>query len=224
MSELPQPARRHSAASRAAAPGPARVRRRRQAARPGEIAAAALAVFTEKGFAATRMQDVATRAGIAKGTLYLYFPTKEELFFAVVREALLPRLAAIEAWTAGQSTPAPEVLRGLLAHARTLGRGAVAAIPRLVLTEAARSPAIARFYAEEVVARGMRAIAGILARGVARGEFRAVDPMAMAPVVFAPVLLGMLWRDTIGRHAKGPLDPAAMLDAHTENLLRGLMP
>jgi AcrR family transcriptional regulator len=199
-------------------------RQRRKEARPGEIAAAALDLFTEKGFAATRMQDVAARAGLAKGTLYLYFPTKEELFFAVVREALLPRLASIEAWVGVQTTPAPAVLRGLLEHARTLGRGGVAAIPRLVLAEAGRNNAIARFYAEEVVARGMRVVAGILARGMARGEFRQVDPMAMAPVVFAPVLLGLLWRDTIGRHAKGPLDPAAMLEAHAENLLLGLAP
>ncbi len=199
-------------------------RERRKAARPGEIAAAGLALFTEKGFAATRMQDVAARAGIAKGTLYLYFPTKEELFFAVVREALLPRIAAVEAWVAAQGGPAPEVLRGLLAQAGAMGRGGVAAIPRLVLSEAGRNKAIARFYAEEVVARGMRVVATILARGVARGEFRAIDPMAMAPVVFAPVLLAMQWRDTIGRHAKGPLDPAAMLAAHTENLLRGLTP
>lgn len=200
------------------------LRRRRKAARPSEIAAAALAVFIEKGFAATRMQDVATRAGIAKGTLYLYFPTKEELFFAVVREALLPRLAATEAWVAAQDGSALEVLRGLLRHAASMGRDGVAAIPRLVLTEAGRNPAIARFYAEQVGARGMRMIAGIIARGVARGEFRAVDPMAMAPVVFAPVLLSLLWRDTIGRHAKGPLDPAAMIEAHTETLLRGLAP
>jgi AcrR family transcriptional regulator len=199
-------------------------RQRRKEARPGEIAAAALDLFTEKGFAATRMQDVATRAGIAKGTLYLYFPTKEELFFAVVREALLPRLASIEAWVAAQSLPAPEVLRGMLEHARKLGRGGVAAIPRLVLAEAGRNKAIARFYAEEVVARGMLVVAGVLARGMARGEFRAVNPMAMAPVVFAPVLLGLVWRDTIGRHAKGPLDPGAMLEAHAENLLLGLAP
>lgn len=198
--------------------------RARREARAGAITAAALGVFSEKGFAATRMQDVATRAGIAKGTLYLYFPTKEELFFAVVREALLPRLAAIEAWVAGQASPAPVVLQGLLERARGLGRGGVAAIPRLVLAEAGRNRAIARFYAEEVVARGMRVVAGILARGVARGEFRAVDPMAMAPVVFAPVLLSLLWRDTIGRHAKGPLDPDAMLAAHAETLLRGLAP
>ncbi len=199
-------------------------RERRKAARPGEIAAAALALFSEQGFAATRMQDVAARAGIAKGTLYLYFPTKEELFFAVVREALLPRLAAVEAWVAGQVGPAPEVLRGLLVQAPGMGRGGVAAIPRLVLSEAGRNRAIARFYAEEVVARGMRVVAGILERGMARGEFRAVDAPAMAPVVFAPVLLAMLWRDTIGRHARGPLDPAAMLAAHAENLLRGLTP
>ncbi len=199
-------------------------RTRRKDARPGEIAAAALAVFAEKGFAATRMQDVAARAGIAKGTLYLYFPTKEELFFAVVREALLPRLAATETWVAAQDQPAPEVLRGLLARARGMGRDGVAAIPRLVLTEAGRNPAIARFYAEQVGARGMRMVAEIIARGVKRGEFRDVDPMAIAPAVFAPVLLAMLWRDTIGRHAKGPLDPAAMIEAHAENLLRGLAP
>lgn len=196
----------------------------RKAARPGEIAAAALAAFAENGFAATRMEDVAKRAGVAKGTLYLYFPTKEELFFAVVREALVPRLAELEAWVTAQDAPAPTVLRGLLERASGLADAGVAAIPRLVLAEAGRNPAIARFYAREVVARGVAMIAGILARGVARGEFRAVDPIAMAPVVVAPVLLALLWLDTMGRHAPGPFDPRAMFDAHVGNLLRGLAP
>lgn len=196
----------------------------RKAARPGEIAAAALDVFAQNGFAATRMADVATRAGVAKGTLYLYFPTKEDLFVAVVREALLPRLAVLEAWVTAQDGPAPSVLRGLLGQALGLADARLAAIPRLVLAEAGRNPAIARFYAREVVTRGLGMIAGILMRGVARGEFRAIDPLAMAPAVVAPVLLALLWQDTLGRHEAGPLDPGAMVSAHVENLLRGLAP
>ncbi len=205
----------------AATPPPAR-RVRRKDARPGEILAAALALFAERGFAATRLEDVARRAGISKGTIYLYFPTKEELFRAVVRQDVLPALAAMEARAAAHQGTAAAMLREL---ATTLLRrldSDLAAIPKLVLTESGNFPSLARFYAEEVAARGMRLIAGVLARGIADGEFRPVDVTAVVPSVIAPLMLAMLWRSSIGRHAALPLDPEAILKAHLDVLLRGL--
>ncbi|MGH7043066.1 MAG: TetR/AcrR family transcriptional regulator [Acetobacteraceae bacterium] len=197
-------------------------RARRKDARPGEILTAALALFAERGFAATRLEDVARRAGISKGTIYLYFPTKEDLFRAVVRRDLLPNLAAMEAQAEAHQGTAATLLADLATTMLRRLDGELAAIPKLVLTESGNFPALARFYAEEVAARGMRLIAGVLARGVARGEFRPIDVAAVVPLVVAPILLAMLWRTSIGRHTALAVDPAALLKAHLDLLLRGL--
>ena len=197
-------------------------RTRRKDARPGEILAAALALFAERGFAATRLDDVAQRAGIAKGTIYLYFQTKEDLFRAVVRHDLIPAIARLEETARAHRGPIAELVRTLIGAIAAQGDSEIAAIPRLVLAEAGNFPTLARFYAEEVAGRGLALLAGVIARGVASGEFRPVVPEAVAPLVVAPVLLMMLARASIGRHAALARDPAAVLDAHTEILLRGL--
>lgn len=207
----------------AAAPTAPRARRaRRKDARPGEILAAALALFAERGFAATRLEDVAQRAGISKGTVYLYFPTKEDLFRAVVRQDVLPALATMEARVAAHTGTATALLVEIAAIMLDRLNGELAAIPKLVLTEAGNFPALAQFYAEEVAARGMRLIGTVLARGVAQREFRPLDVPATAPLVVAPILLAMLWRTSVGRHAAPLIDPAALLAAHLDVLLRGL--
>ena len=201
---------------------PAARHTRRKEARPGEILAAALALFAERGFAATRLEDVAQRAGISKGTVYLYFPTKEDLFRAVVRQDVLPNLAAMEARVAAHQGPAAALLREVATIMLDRLNGELAAIPKLVLTEAGNFPALAQFYAEEVSARGMRLIGSVLARGVASGEFRPLDVPATVPLVVAPILLAMLWRTSVGRHTAPLVDPAALLAAHLDVLLRGL--
>ncbi len=199
-------------------------RTRRKDARPGEILAAALSLFAERGYAATRLDDVAHRAGIAKGTIYLYFPTKEDLFRAVVRQDLLPNLAALEALAAAHRGSAAALLRQLVTAMAARMDTEIAAIPRLVLSESGNLPTLARFYAEEVVARGLALIGGVIARGVAAGEFRDVPPAVVAPLVVAPLLMAMLWRGSIGRHAPPAVDPAALLETHMDLLLRGLAP
>jgi AcrR family transcriptional regulator len=202
---------------------PAARRTRRKEARPGEIRAAALALFAERGFSATRLEDVAQHAGIAKGTIYLYFATKEELFRAVVRQDLLPNLAALEAMATAHQGSAASLLGEILAGMLQRLDCDVAVIPKLVLTEAGNFPTLARFYAEEVASRGRQLIAGVLTRGVERGEFRPLDIPAVVPLVVAPLLLLMLWRTSLAPHAVAPpLDPAAVLKAHLELLLRGL--
>ena len=199
-------------------------RTRRKDARPDEIRAAALALFAERGFAATRLDDVARRAGIAKGTIYLYFPTKEDLFRALVRQDLLPNLAALEKAAAAHPGPAPARLRDLLATMAARMDAPTAAIPRLILAESGNFPALARFYAEEVVARGLALITRVIAAGVAAGEFRPVDPAAVAPLAVAPLVMALLWRGSVGRHVADTQGPEALLATHLDLLLRGLAP
>jgi AcrR family transcriptional regulator len=197
--------------------------RRRKEARPEEILSAALESFAERGFAATRIEDVAARAGISKGTLYLYFDGKEELFKAVVRQALLPNLARIEALSASFEGPSASLLERLLATVAGVVESRVGAIPKLVIAEAGNFPDLARFYLDEVVHRGLGLIAGILRRGIARGEFRAIDVDHAVFCVIAPLLIAALWKSSLEPHDQtGPLDVQALVRAHLDLLLRGL--
>ena len=207
-------------------PPPARAPRwnRRSDARPSEIVTAALTLFADRGFAATKLEDVARAAGISKGTVYLYFPTKEDLFRAVVRQELLPNLADVEAMLDRHQGPTGDLLRMMANRMLQVMDSEVGSIPKLVLSEAGNFPEIARFYAEEVVGRGIRLFGRILHRGAERGEFRSVEPMQVMPTLVGPILLMLLWRHSIGRHTALQFDPQAVIDTHIDLLLRGLAP
>ncbi|HEV3489207.1 MAG TPA: TetR/AcrR family transcriptional regulator [Reyranella sp.] len=198
--------------------------RRRKDARPGEIVAASLACFAERGFAATRLEDVARRAGVTKGTLYLYFPNKEELFKAVVRQAVVPNIALGEALVDQSAEPAPVVLQQLVARLSVAMVAPASAIPKIVVAEAGNFPDIARFYLEEVIQRGLAMFRRLLELGVARGEFRPMDVESTAYCIVAPMVLGMMWRHSFERHEEHPFDAAALCRAHLQVLSRGLVP
>jgi AcrR family transcriptional regulator len=198
--------------------------RRRKDARPGEIVAAALACFAERGFAATRLEDVARRAGVTKGTLYLYFPNKEELFKAVVRQAVVPNIALGEALVAESEEPAPVVLEQLVARLSVAMVAPASAIPKIVVAEAGNFPDIARFYLEEVIQRGLGMFRRLLELGVARGEFRPMDVESTAYCIVAPMVLGMMWRHSFARHEQRPFDAGALCRAHLQVLSLGLVP
>src|SRR5918995_3170634 len=187
--------------------------RRRKEARPEEILAAALASFAERGFAATRLEDVAARAGISKGTLYLYFKSKEELFEAVVRATLLPNLARIEALAASYEGPSAMLLERLLLTIAGVVGSQVGAIPKLVIAEAGNFPDLARFYLDEVVRRGLRLIGAILRRGIERSEFRPVDVDHTVFCVIAPMLIAALWKRSLEPLYNAPLDVRALAQA-----------
>jgi AcrR family transcriptional regulator len=197
--------------------------RRRKGARPQEIIAAALEVFAERGFAATRLEDIAAKAGVTRGTLYLYFPNKEELFKAMVRQSILPILATAEGLLAASDEPTPELLRKLVMTfpERVIG-SSVSAIPKLVIAEARNFPDLARFYLEEVIQRGRRLVRALVQRGIDRGEFREVDMDHILYCVIAPVLVAALWQHSFRAIEPGGMDPQALCRAHVDLLLNGL--
>jgi AcrR family transcriptional regulator len=204
-------------------PQPSRPRwRRRKEARPDEILAAALASFAERGFAATRLDDVAARAGVSKGTLYLYFNGKEELFEAVVRATLVPNLERLEALSATFDGPSAQLLERLLLTIAGVVDSQVGAIPKLVIAEAGNFPELARFYLDEVVRRGLRLIGTIVHRGIGRGEFRPIDVDHAVFCVIAPMLLAALWKRSLEPHDEAPLDAQALAQAQLDLVLRGL--
>ena len=201
---------------------PNRRRARRKEDRPGEIIAAALHLFSDRGYAATKLEDVATAAGIGKGTIYLYFPTKEHLFRAVVRRAVLPNLDAVAAMVADPNLSASDILRAMAQRFLQLLDTDLTAIPKLVLAESGNFPTLAQFYAEEVVYKGMALIRGVLARGIERGEFRPIDLDGALPLFSAPMLLLSLWKNSLGRHTDIQLDARKVVETHLDVLLRGL--
>jgi AcrR family transcriptional regulator len=198
--------------------------RRRKEARPQEILAAALASFAEHGFAATRLDDVALRAGVTKGTLYLYFPNKQKLFEAMVRQSLVPNLERGEALLDEADAPAALMLERLLRNWAELALSPAGAIPKIIVSEAGNFPELARFYREVVVDRGTELMRRVLRLGVERGEFRAPDNLDNAVCcIFAPLLLAMLWRQSLGRDDEvDRFDPEAICETQLELLLAGL--
>jgi AcrR family transcriptional regulator len=197
--------------------------RRRKQARPAELTAAALDLFVEKGYAATRLEDVAARAGVSKGTLYLYFDSKEALFKAVVREGLLPALAEGEALVAGYAGSSAQLLREVgTGMWQLIGAQRIGGIPKLIFAEAHNFPEIARFYHEEVILRGTALIRGVIERGVASGEFRPVDLDAVVYIVMSPILMRMIWRHSLDVCAAASVPDQAYFNEYFELMLRGL--
>jgi AcrR family transcriptional regulator len=201
-------------------------RQRRKDARPQELLQAALELFARKGFAATRSEEVAARAGVSKGTLYLYFPSKEELFKAVVRSNLAAPIAEAQQVADGHAGPGAELLRRLLrAWWQRVGSTSAGGILKIVIAEAHNFPELARFYADEVLVPARRLIAGTLQRGIRRGEFRAVPVAEATRALLSPMLLLALQRHSVGAlgQAGAGTDPLAIIDAQLDLALHGLL-
>lgn len=197
--------------------------RRRSEARPGEIVQAALEVFAEKGFAAAKLDEIAKRAGISKGALYLYFETKEDIFRAVVREAVVPNIDVVEGMLAHATLPFPDLLR--LAVGRIVamaGSSRVGAVAKLVIGESRNFPELARVWHDEVISRALGALTGVLERAQARGEIRPGDARLQAFSIIGPLLMGVLWQETFAPVGASAVDLQALALQHCETVLTGL--
>jgi AcrR family transcriptional regulator len=197
--------------------------RRRKEARPQEILDAALQVFAEKGFAAARMDDIAARAGVTKGTIYLYFDGKESVFKTLVRESIGDTLDRVLEGTTQFKGSSSDLLRFVLstigAFVRTSDR---VVLPKIVVAEFGNFPELARFYRDEVVERGLGVLTAAIRRGIERGEFRKVEPQHVARLCIAPILLAAIWRTTFSQFDRESYDFQGLIDTHLDVLLRGL--
>jgi AcrR family transcriptional regulator len=162
--------------------------------RPAQILEAALDVFAEHGLAAARLEDIAKRAGLSKGTIYLYFPNKEALFREVIRQTVVSRIESGERDFEQATTSATDSLgRHMRRHWDFICSPQFAPIFRLIHAELAQHPDLAKFYGEEVVTRGHRLLASIIRRGIDQGEFRDVDPLVAARMLSAPFVMHGIW-------------------------------
>jgi AcrR family transcriptional regulator len=200
------------------------VRQRRKEARPAELIAAALELFVERGFAATKLDDVAARAGVSKGTLYLYFASKEELFKAVIQQGILPVIAEGESMLAQHQGDSGSLLRGLLLRWwELLGGTTLSGIPKLMIAEAGNFPEVARYYHDNVIQRAHGLFGQLLRRGIARKEFREVDVETAIDVIIAPQLMLAIWQHSLTPCSCGGMrDPEAFIRTHIDLLLNGL--
>ncbi len=198
-------------------------RKRRKEARPAELTAAALGLFVDKGFAATRLEDVAARAGVSKGTLYLYFDSKEALFKAVIQEGIVPVMLENEEIAARHTGCSFELLEKLLANWWSrIGQTDFAGIPKLMVAEARNFPEVAQYYYEQVIRRGRALVGAALERGMASGEFRQMDVETTIDVIIAPILMLLIWRFSLACCQNGEGDPQLYLQIHIDLLRQGL--
>jgi AcrR family transcriptional regulator len=220
--EVPaKPARSRRVASRAAAtkppkasPRPPANRAERAAERRTAIIEAAMDEFIARGFAATRLDDIAKRAGVAKGTIYLHFKDKESMFEDLIRTALVPMISRLHAPPPSGGSVRDAVEGFAQNFIREVAGTRRADIVRLIVAEGPRFPAIADFYYREVVSRGLAGMRAMIELGIARGEIRHKNLARFPQIMVAPALIAVIWQSLFGRHA--PLDAIEMFRVHLD--------
>lgn len=190
---------------------------RRKEDRPQEISDAAYSVFAEKGYAATRVDEVAKRAGVSKGLLYLYFKTKEELFRAVIKSVVIRRVDALVASVEETELSSEEFIRGpLLEFMKRVPGSPVAIVIRLLISEGQRHPDLVDYYWNNVVSKGLSTISAFIERGVARGEFRDTAVTGLPQLILEPMILSMVWRILF---TERELDTDKLMETHIDMIL-----
>jgi AcrR family transcriptional regulator len=199
--------------------------RRAPAARPQEILDAALEQFVEKGFAATRLDDVAERAGLSKAAIYLYFADKTALFKGVVEQAVGQNLFTVQAMVAQHKGPVAPLLPMILEFMATrIETTPMASVAKLVIAESRAFPEIGRFYLDEVIGRGLPTLEKLIRRGIANGEFRKVDPAFTVRSIVGAMLLAGLWRSVFEPIGGEKLDVRGLARHHADLMLHALRP
>ena len=202
------------------------LRQRRKEARPQELLDAALALFVEKGFAATRSDEVAVRAGVSKGTLYLYYPSKEELLKAVIQQNLSQLIAEGSGMADEFEGPTAELLTMLMrAWWNRVGNTPAGGIHKIMMSEVRNFPEIAQFYRDEVIQPANDLLMRTLRRGIERGEFRDLPVEEVTQALYAPLIFMALHKHSFGAcPAEGmDIDPDRVIATHIDLVLHGLL-
>lgn len=197
---------------------------RRKDERPAEIISAAMDEFVEKGFAATKLTDVAKRAGVVKGTLYRYFDTKELLFVAVVQHALTENLSAIEQTAAAFDGELSELIPMLLnLAANRMGDNRIPAIVRMVISESRAFPDLALIWHDEVIARLMGILTELISKAQNRGEVMVCDPKLLVISIMGPMLMSLLFHEVFGSDSLYAPNLEKLAAQHSASILNGIM-
>ena len=198
---------------------------RRKDARPAEILEAALKVFAEKGFAGARMDDIARRAGVTKGTIYLYFENKDAVFKTLVRDTIGATIGNVGETIQRLPGSARDLIRfAFTAIAQVVATSDRVVLPKIIIAEAGNFPELARFYRDEVVRNGLGLMGGLIERGIAQGEFRRLPIEHVVRIVIAPMLMSAIWRVTFAQFDETPYDYQGLVETHLDILFKGLAP
>ena len=196
---------------------PSPKRRERRDTRPQEIVAAAFEEFAVKGYAGTRLEDVASRAQVSKGLPYLYFKTKEALFKAVIKSVITAHFDVMRQRMETTTLSSEAFLKGpFLSFLQELVCSRRAFIARLLIAEGHNHPELTEFYYDQVVSRGIATLSRLIDRGVERGEFRKTRLSEFPQLLVAPALTAILWRQLFERHHH--LDTDGLLATNIELL------
>lgn len=197
-------------------------RRRRKEARPGEIIAAGLLEFADNGYAATRLEDVAKRAGVAKGTIYRYFEDKQALFLAAVQSHATPTLESLEQFIDGYQGSTRELLTAMITMVhQQLVQGDLQILVRIILSEGRNFPELSELYYREGVSKGQNILTRVVARGISRGEVRAGATADLPIILMAPAIMAVMWRATFDTQQSIPAD--TFLQAHLDLIMNGVL-
>jgi AcrR family transcriptional regulator len=197
---------------------------RRSEERPRDICAAALEVFAEKGFAAARVDEIAKRAGVSKGTLYLYFEDKQAIFRAVVRETVVPNFEMVQQALLASNLSFADIVRMFLERFADLAsRAPLGAIAKMVIGESRNFPELSKVWHDQVASRALGLLATLIADAQKRGEVRSGNPRFYAFSLAGPMLMGVLWKETLQPAGGAPLDLALLARQHAETVLAGML-
>jgi len=181
-------------------------------------------VFAEKGFAAAKLDEIAKRAGVSKGTLYLYFQDKADLFRAVIRDTVAPRVAAVRELADKLELPFAQVVPLFLSNfAEMTTRLPVGAVAKIVIGESRNFPDLAKIWHDQVASGALSALEALIKRAQDRGEVRPGDARTMAFSLMGPMLMGVLWKATLEPAGGQPLDLAKLAAQHGETILTGML-
>jgi AcrR family transcriptional regulator len=206
------------------AASPAPKWRRRKEARPAEIVQAAYRVFSEKGFAAAKLDDIAAEAGVSKGALYLYFETKQDIFGAVIREAVAPNIGALETMADAFPGRFDQLVRMVIPRVTELASASrIGGVLKMVIAESGNFPEIARIWHDAVVARGLGLLTRLVERAQERGEVRPGDPRNHAVSIMSPILVAVIFRETFAPTGARVFDISKLMEQHLDTVLPGLL-
>lgn len=199
--------------------------RRRADARPDEVLDAALDLFIASGFNATRVEDIAHRAGISKGAVYLYFDSKEAILTALVRRSVVPVAEAAVTLSIIENADPAETIRLLVKTiAGRMADGRVFAIPRIIFAEAGNFPELVEMYRREVIERGFGALEALILRGIEQGQFRPVRSQHAVRSIAGPLIMHLLLWRVFGFNEEADINMDAFVESHLDLLFHGLAP
>jgi AcrR family transcriptional regulator len=200
-------------------------RKRRPQDRPAEILEAALDLFTERGFKATRLEDVASRAGLSKAAIYLYFKDKTSLLLAIVQATAGANINLAGSMIAQHQGPVAPLLQQLLGFmAGRIDQSRMPDLMKLIISESRAHPEIGRFYLDNVIGQALPLFQSLIERGIATGEFRAVDPRLTVKCIVGPLVLAAVWKSVFVPIGAEPINIEDLVRLHTDFILRALRP